>query len=508
MKADCALVLRQAAPANSAGVALRLRFWLLLSLVSLAAPAAASASIDLLEAVKNGDRETVRHLLSGDVDVTVAWGDGTTALHWAVLHRDLETTKLLIRAGADASAANDHGVTPLSLACTNASTPLVRTLLEASADPDAATSMGETVLMACARAGSADAVSALLAHGASNINARERSRGQTALMWAAAQRHPDVVRVLLANGADVHARSDVSHVLVPTNAYASGQSNREAVEMPMGGFTPLLFAARQGAVESARILLDAGANVNDAAPDGISVLVLAAHSGHTKLVEFLLERGADEDAAEVGYTALHAAVLRGDMGMITALLGHGADPNARLTKGTRVPRDTTHWVLSSYLAGATPFLLAAKYAEPEIMKILVENGADPLLAANDGTTPLMVAAGLTWGWNMEDRRDRAVPNEVVDALHENKARTMEVVTLAVDLAADQAIRLDGSYVNMTNDAGDTALHGATFKGFGAAVDFLIEQGGDMRVKNKRGRSPELCHDDEGNIVRCVTDFGG
>ena len=299
MRADCALVLRQAAPANSAGVALRLRFWLLLSLVSLAAPAAASASIDLLEAVKNGDRETVRHLLSGDVDVTVAWGDGTTALHWAVLHRDLETTKLLIRAGADASAANDHGVTPLSLACTNASTPLVRTLLEASADPDAATSMGETVLMACARAGSADAVSALLAHGASNINARERSRGQTALMWAAAQRHPDVVRVLLANGADVHARSDVSHVLVPTNAYASGQSNRETVEMPMGGFTPLLFAARQGAVESARILLDAGANVNDAAPDGISVLVLAAHSGHTKLVEFLLERGADEDAAEV-----------------------------------------------------------------------------------------------------------------------------------------------------------------------------------------------------------------
>ena len=368
--------------------------------------------------------------------------------------------------------------------------------------------MGETVLMTCARTGSADAVSALLAHGAGNINARESSRGQTALMWAVAHRHPDVVRVLLANGADVLARSDVSHLLVPTNAYASGLSGRDTAEMPVGGFTPLLFAARQGDVESARILLDAGANVNDTAPDGISVLVLAAHSGHTKLVEFLLERGADADAAEVGYAALHAAVLRGDIEMLTALLGHGADPDARLTKGTRVPRDTTHWVLSSYLAGATPFLLAAKYAEPEIMKILVEHGADPLLAANDGTTPLMVAAGLTWGWNMEDRRDRAVPNEVVDALHENKGRTMEVVTLAVDLAADQASRLDASYVSAANDAGDTALHGATFKGFGAVVDYLIELGGDMSAKNKRGRSPELCHDDEGGIVRCVTDFGG
>ena len=264
----------------------------------------------------------------------------------------------------------------------------------------------------------------------------------------------------------------------------------------MGGFTPLLFAARHGDVDSAQILLGAGANVNETAPDGISVLVLAAHSGHTKLVAFLLDHGADVNAADVGYTALSAAVLRGDLKMITTLLAHGADPNARLTKGTRVPRDTNRWVLSSYLAGATPFLLAAKYAEPEIMRVLVSNGADPLLATNDGTTPLMMAAGLTWGWNMEDRRDRAVPDEVVTALHENEARTLEVVTLTLELGAD---------VTAANDAGDTALHGATFKEFGTVVQLLVEKGGDMSAKNKRGKMPELCLDDE-KIVRCVTEF--
>ncbi len=182
--------------------------------------------------------------------------------------------------------------------------------------------------------------------------------------------------------------------------------------------------------------------------------------------------------------------------MISTLLEDGADPNARLTKGTRVPRDTNRWVLSSYLAGATPFLLAAKYAEPEIMRVLVSRGADPLLVTNDGTTPLMVAAGLTWGWNMEDRRDRAVPDEVVTALHQNETRTLDVVMLALELGAD---------VTAANDAGDTALHGATFKGFETVVRLLVEEGGDMSATNKRGKPPELCHDDS-KVVRCVTQF--
>ena len=483
--------------------------WSVLCLLSWAtlAPASASDSSQLFEAVRNRDTEAVRRLLREGADASSRWGDGATALHWAVLRQDIDTTELLLAAGGDPGAANDHGVTPLALACTNADVALVRRLLQAGADPDAATSMGETALMACTRGGSAAGVAALLEHGAGNINAREESRGQTALMWAAAHRQPDAVRILLAHGADVHARSDVSYLRVPTNAYASGQSNQDVADMPHGGFTALLFAARHGDVETARLLLDAGADVNDAAADGISVLVLAAHSGHTELTAFLLARGADVDAADVGYAALHAAVLRGDMDMIRTLLGHGADPNARLTKGTRVPRDTNRWVLSSYLAGATPFLLAAKYAEPEIMRLLAAHGADPLLPTHDGTTPLMVAAGLTWGWNMEDRRDRAVPNEVVDALHDNEARTLDVVRLTLDLAASPAARLDHGYVNAANDAGDTALHGATFKGFGTVVQFLVDQGGDMDATNKRGRPPELCYEN-GKIVRCVTDFGG
>ena len=454
--------------------------------------------LQLFDAVKRGDRAAVQKLLKNDLDVSARWGDGTTALHWAVHLSDAATADLLIQAGADVNAANDHGVTPLALACTNGSAPLVRKLLEASANPSATTSMGETVLMTCVASGNADAVRMLLDRGATTINARESSRGQTALMWAVAHQHPDVVRLLIERGADIHARSNVSLLHVPTNAYASNQFTRETANMPQGGFTPVLFAARLGDIESARLLLKAGAHVNDKAADGISALVLAAHSGHTPLVAFLLDRGADVNAADVGYTALHAAVLRGDMDMIKTLLARGADPNARLTKGTRAPRDTNQWILSSYLAGATPFLLAAKYAEPAIMRLLVANGADPLLPTNDGTTPLMMAAGMTWGWNMEDRRDRAVPNEVVDALHENEARTMEVVRLALELGGD---------VNAANAMGDTALHAATFKGFATVVKFLVDKGGDMSRKNKRGKAPELCYDRD-KIVRCVTELGG
>ena len=214
-----------------------------------AAALAAAGSLPLLEAVKSRDAAEVRRLLAAGADVTERWGDGATALHWAAVRQDIEMADLLLAAGADPGAANDHGVTPLALACTNGDTALVRRLLAAGADPDAATSMGESALMTCARGGDAEAVAVLLRHGATDVNARERTRGQTALMWAAGHRHSDVVRVLLAHGADVHARSIVTHLRVPTNAYASRISRRDVVDMPLGGFTPLLFAARHGDVE-------------------------------------------------------------------------------------------------------------------------------------------------------------------------------------------------------------------------------------------------------------------
>lgn len=439
----------------------------------------------LIEAVKNKDRETVRALLKQKADVNTPGGDGATALHWAVRWDDVETTDLLLRAGADVDAANDYGVTPLWLACVNRSVPVVKKLLAAGADPNAATSMGETALMTCAHTGSADAVVALLEHGASNINAKEVSRGQTALMWAA-QGHPEVVQVLLERGADVTARTETRRLLVSLG----GRGPNGAGELELGGFTPLLFAARQGDVESARLLLDAGADVNETASEGASVLVVASFSGHGKLAAFLLDRGADPNAAGAGYAPLHTAVLRGDLELVKALLAHKADPNIRLTKGSRVPRSSNWWTLPGSLAGATPFLLAANYAEAGIMRVLAANGADPLLPLQDGTTPLMAAAGALWtqpGASPVDRHGRAVSVEVADALMADERPNWEAAQLALEL---------GNNVNATNRTGNTALHAALYRAFSTVIELLVEHGGSLDLRNKDGKAPTdlACYD--------------
>jgi ankyrin repeat protein len=225
----------------------------LLSVASFAATS--SSDLRLVEAEKNRDGEAVRSLLRQHVDVNTPQADGATALAWAAHWDDLETADLLIHAGANANAANDYGVTALSLACSNANAAMVEKLLKAGANPNATLSTGETALMIAAHTGNVDAVKSLLAHGA-DVNAKETRRGQTALMWA--EKHADVVRLLIEHGADIHVRST-------------------------GGFTPLLFAAQQGNLDSARILLAAGANVNEATPEDGSALVVASASGHEAL---------------------------------------------------------------------------------------------------------------------------------------------------------------------------------------------------------------------------------
>jgi ankyrin repeat protein len=205
-------------------------------------------------------------------DVNARQPDGATALHWAAHWDDLEAADLLIHAGANVNAANDLAVTPLALSCENGNTAMVDKLLQAGAYPNAAVETGETALMTASRGGSLGAVEALLTRGA-DVNAKEPSRGQTALMWAVAQQHPAIVRALIEHGADIHARSHVRHVYVNRGGRSNG-------EIEQGGFTPLLFAARQGDINSAELLLAAGANVNETAPDGTSALVVAAHSGH------------------------------------------------------------------------------------------------------------------------------------------------------------------------------------------------------------------------------------
>jgi ankyrin repeat protein len=422
-----------------------------------------------------------------DVDVNAAQADGATALHWAAYVDDEMLAERLLASGADAGAVNDLGVTPVSLACENGSPVMVNLLVEAGADPNAATGTGETALMSCARTGSIDAVRALLAAGA-DVEAREQTENQTALMWAVAQRHAGVVRLLIDHGADVAARSRERRKVISRRLQSElkyGELGRnygtDAEETRVGGFTPLLFAARHGDVELARLLLEAGADVDDRAPDGASALVVAVHSDHRKLALFLLEQGANPDAASAGYTALHAAVLTGDLVVIKALLSHDARPDAQVTLATKVTRNGQVLMIGEHLLGATPFALAAKFTEVEIMRVLASAGADARLPLKNGWTPLMLAAGASWRYAVWDRRDRALAKApAFQAQMYDEATTLAAVTLVADLGAD---------LNAVDADGSTALHHVVDKGFDAVVGRLIDRGADLAAVNSRAQTP-------------------
>src|ERR1700691_320778 len=291
--------------------------------------AADAGHAPLVEAAKSADKDALKSLLQKKTDANSADADGTTALHWASYHDDLESADLLIRAGAKVNAATDLGVTPLWPASENGSLAMVRRLLEAGANPNLALLSGETPLMVASRSGYPDAVEQLLAKGA-NANAHG-ARGQTALMWAVSQQHPEVVKVLIAHHADLNLRSDVwtDVMAVPPHGYLPYNK-----AIPHGGETALMFAARVGDLASAKLLVAAGANVNDADAWGVSAATLAAHSGFTDLVLFLLDKGADPNAAPNGFNALHEAIMRRDEKMVASLLDHGANANAPLLTWT------------------------------------------------------------------------------------------------------------------------------------------------------------------------------
>jgi len=419
------------------------------------------------DAVKRQDPVAVQALLDDGADVNAPQGDGATALHWAAYWDELTTARLLMAAGATVATTNALGVTPLWLACNNGSAAMVGALLDAGADANAVLPSGETPLMTASRTGNADAVRVLLTHGA-DVNAKEASHGQTALMWAVAQRHPAVVRALLEHGAGIADRSTV----YPQVISSSGNADPSGVyDIEQGGYTPLLFAARQGGLESARLLVAAGADVNDTAPMGTSTLVVAALSGQSAVGVFLLEQGADPDAADAGYTALHAAVLRGDLELVTALLAHGADPNPQLMRGTPARRVSADWTLSHNLIGATPFWLAARFREPAIMRVLAEGGADPL-ASKGGATAVIAAlqGGTGRGRFGVPRGDRT----------EETRLTIEAVEQALEAGAD---------VDATNDRGDTAVHIAASRGLDTIIALLAERGATLDVRNDRGQTP-------------------
>lgn len=461
-------------------------FPVLLVLLAVASLAASSSDPPLIDAARNGDGATVLALLDDGVDVNAPQGDGATALHWAVHLSDRETTDALIEAGANVNAVNDIGVTPLWLACLNGDAPSADRLLAAGASVNVVLPSGETALMTAARTGNVDVVRLLLARGA-DANAKEGSQGQTALMWAVAQGHSDVVKTLIESGADVHALTDTRHRRVNTE---SGGFGRELLdEVDLGGFTPLLFAARTGDLDTARFLLDAGARANESAPEGSTVLMVAAHSGHGAVAALLLERGADPNVTGAGYTALHAAVMRGNLELVRAILSSGANPNARVTKGTPVRRASVDYGISGYFIGATPLWLAARHAEPEIMRLIASSGADAPTESEDGTTLLQAA--------LQGRRRTEVG--MVEDEAEAEERMLDGVTQALDLGSD---------VNRAGAGGNTPLHTAALLQLDSAVQLLVERGASLNVENDGNQTPlALVRSPDGSTAELLRELG-
>lgn len=426
---------------------------------------AAEPNRRVADAARARDVKALTAMIRQKADVNVPQSDGATALHWAAHWDDAAMAGQLLSAGARVAALNDYGVMPLFLAATNGSARMIDLLITAGASPNAALPTGETVLMTASRTGRAEAVRALLAKGA-DVNTRQNSKGQTALMWAVSERHLPVVEALVAGGADVRARTSA-------------------------GFTPLLFAAREGDQATVSFLLTRGADINEAAPDGSTPLLVATVRGHVPLALFLLERGAkpDGDEASAGFTPLHWASTRSEgvitndypeapgewaalagipdraqkLALIQALIAKGANVNAQVSKD--LPRYGYSLFKRNYLPGGTPFYLASLVGDVEVMQLLLAKGADRRLTAKDGTTPLMVAAGI--------------------AHADNESRVSEAEHLAaVKMTLELGEALDG-----TNRAGFSAMHAASFAGFDTVVQYLADKGAKLSEVAKNGQSP-------------------
>ena len=497
-----------------------------------ASPASPAADHRLVDAVQQRDFETARELLAAGGDVNVPQGDGATAVAWAAHWDEVDLTSALIEAGADVDATNDLGVTPLMLASANGSLPLVELLLAAGADPDAARPTGDTALMFAARAGSVEVVRRLAAAGV-NPNAGTAG-GHTALMWAAAEAHAGVAQVLIDHGAALVDARTAATAFVPRRRrprrgpilLRTGEAANPA-EFPRdgetdpprtaGGFTPLLYAVLAGDDETVRVLLDNGADVNDASPDGVSALMLALTKRHEGLALLLLDRGAapnydrrrpagdrqaraagargpapPETAAEAvdfaGYTALHVAAATGQHRALRALLAAGADPDARMDRPKRFTDAFEVGVFASPGAGrltqvgTTPFMVAAKTVDVEAMRILAEAGADPFATTDDGTTALILAAGLG---------KRAAQDITYYDWDQHKA--IDAARYALELGLD---------INAANDWGATALHGAVYHAAGDLIRFLVAHGADIDATDWEDQTPLRLA--RGHMICCTT----
>jgi uncharacterized protein len=445
--------------------------WALGLLMTVVAAAAESGEPRLVEAAREQDQSSIRALLNQKTDVNGRAGDGSTALLWAAHWNDLDGSDLLLRAGADANLANDFRMTPLSEGCTNASAALVRLLLKAGADPNTAIATGETPLMTCAKTGSADAVRLLIEYGA-DVNAKEPSQHQTALMWAVAERHPDVVKALIESHADLKARTKQ-------------------------GFTPLHFAARVGDLESVKLLLAGGVDLNiltqssepesprSAGGSGYSPLLVATMRAQVETALYLLDHGADPNISASGMTPLHWASTSWEgfaanpvygfedpmsgipdreakLRLVKALLAHGANVNARMTK--RQPSFATGYADA---VGATPFLLAASVDDIQMMRILLAAGADPKIGTATNATAIMAATGLNHGIGESLLTEKDATNAVNFLLG-----------LGLDAKGETTF-------------GENALFGPAYRGWNTLLAQLIDLGVNVNAVSKAGVTPYL-----------------
>jgi ankyrin repeat protein len=458
----------------------------------------AQSDTRIADAAMKRDAAAVRALIDQKVDVNAPGRDGTPALQWVVRVDDLDSARLLVRAGADAKRADRYGVTPLYLACSNGNAAMIRLLLDAGADPNAPDPTGETPLMTAAKIGNLDAVALLLDRGAL-VDTRDPEFQQTALMVAVRENHPDVVRLLVERHADVNAKTRTGRTppwVLPNSVPGFGHGigivrgglpERGSRYLTPGGLTPLLYAARDGRLESARMLVAAGANLKETDPNGITPLLMAITNNHMDVARFAIDQGADLNIVDwYGRTPLWAAVETRNMDvdngnfengvdrdavleLIHVLLDKGADPNTRLKETPPIRRQmlrvtgSLSWV---DFTGQTPFLTASLAADLAVMRLLLDYGADPYIATFGGTTALMAAAGINW---------------VVDQTFDEgpKAR-LDAVKMCYELGMD---------VNDVNSMGLTAVHGAANRGSDDIIQFLAQKGAKLDVKDKEGRSP-------------------
>jgi uncharacterized protein len=434
----------------------------------------------LVDAARNDDHGTAVALLAERADPNQAESDGTTPLHWAVHHDDADLVARLLEAGAHVGVANDYGATPMSEAAVAANVAVLAALLDAGADVNSPNADGQTSLMVVARGGNTAAAKLLIERGA-DVNAREQRKGQTPLMWAVAQSHPTMVGLLLEHGAEVDARSTVNEWERMVTA-----EPRQKNLMP-GGFTPLLYAAREGCLDCAKRLVAAGAQIDLTDPDGVTPLLSALLNAHFDTAKYLLEAGANPDKWDFwGRTPLYAAVDfntlphggRPDrpslddttaLAMIDILLASGANPNAQLKlfppyRSLRMDRGADA-ILD---IGTTPLLRAARGADIAAIERLAAAGALLDLPQRDGLTPLMAAVGA--GASSIDTRGKF--RSGVEALE----------------TADALLEA-GAAIDQTDARGRTALHYAAAAGYTDVALLLVERGANLAAADADGVTP-------------------